>query len=386
MQISSVRSVPQPARSPIVKERDHAVAILNRAAAPALDEGIENLRASLEAGPAMGAPYSTDQLESIVHSLITGRSLAETASAAGLDTQVVVRAVTELGTWLTHVLGSADIEFVAPGSLEQPTLFPVAPRPQGKKAAPKNHTRKETEPWEINLGFEPSTLGRDITASLGSVLAAVPSRDELERFHARSYRTGERELTYEVVACVGFFARLGRLAEVREVNAKAPGFHRLAIAAHDLLEVGRRDALTGLATLLSNEQDYDVLERAAAKAANLFEREMSQFGKYLAAAKRSEDSTRLLERERGFLAHRVVARPSAYAIGSIGALTDGQVLRLVQAAGLPTERDRTAEHEARRIIAEMGMGADTDLYLTAAAKAVRDGRVEEFRNSVLARI
>jgi hypothetical protein len=372
-----------PAQSISVK--DHATALLTRAAKPSLDGGIEALRASVASAEDTTSSYNRTQLQSVVESISLGRPLREVGRESGLGPEAVVTAVIDIGTWLTHVLGSAEVPFVAPGTLQQPALFAVAAPPKGKKKATQapakkaGKSAKAQRPVEIPAGFEPAALGKDITASLGAVIATAPQSDLLDRFWARNHRrTSDKALTFEVVAGVAFFARLGRLGDLGLVNDKSVGFKRLALQAHDLLEVGRRDALAGMAVLVSDETDIDVITAAVAKAAVMWETEMERLARLVAASAVNEASVRMLDRERRFLRQRVLNYPGAYLLGSIAELRDGQVLRIAQAAGLAVERDKATELEARRLLARAGLTVDADVYLTEAIEAVREGHTEQF--------
>jgi hypothetical protein len=376
-ELNRVQYQPSQARSSAMNS---AATLLHAAAAPSVSPGVETLRHQVGNAADTAGEYTLAQLRTIVAMVRTGASLADVSAASSVAESAVVKATVELGTWLTHVLGPADVPFVPTGSLEQPFLFPVTTPPRGKKAkaapAPAK-SRQRRVPVEINAGFCPSSLGKDITASLGAVLAAAPDAELLERFWSRTHRRVDKTLSYEVIAGVAFFARLGRLDDIGQVNAKSVPFQRLALAAHDLLEVGRRDALRALAVLVSDESDMSIVAPAVSAAAVLFEVDMAKLAKL--AASPSESSARLFGRERKFLVQRVLANPAVYAPASIAALSEGQVLRIAQAAGVVTDRNRPLEGEARRVLVDMGLGNDADIHLPAAIDAVRDGRVEEFR-------
>src|SRR5690606_30304411 len=109
----------------------------------------------------------------------------------------------------------------------------------------------------IPEGLNPKEVGRDVWQSFGAILACRPSNADPTRFIARKYRRTSKAVTFEIVAAVRLFAHLGRLDEIDQVNPKSKEFHSTVVSAYDLLEVARRDAMVGLATLCGAPDDFD---------------------------------------------------------------------------------------------------------------------------------
>lgn len=356
---------------------------LRQAADGVVNSEIEQLRAGC-AEEDTSERFTVEQLDVVVSGLIACKSRAEIAAEAGLTGDRVLDAVAELGTWLTHANGASGVKVVSADKVDRLPLLQVPLAPVGKprrnkeaKAAWDNEVKRRRRMRKPNLvvipdGFEPRDCGRDVRQSLGAVVASRPGTTDLVRYIGRKYRESSLELSYELVSVVWFFAHVGRLDEIGEVNPTSRAYHRCVVQAYDLLETARRDAMGSLAHIASGEGDLDQLADAIAKARPLFEAEAARLGRIVEQARRSDGVAPLLAKERRFLAQRIDQQPEAFTVTTIAGLSEGQVRRIAQTASLDTDAGgRAEEAEIRRRLHALGLGNDADMLVPAGMRAIR---------------
>jgi hypothetical protein len=347
-----------------------AVQALQVAARPSVAGSLERLRS--HAAHAAQAP-TPPQLHALVSALTLGQDLPTVAAAAGLPPDRVVEAVSELGAWLSHNHGAAAFRLVPPGTLAQPPLFvlPTSATPADAQA----------DDVEIPDGFTPRALGRDVRAALAAVIAHQPSTTELQRFVERTRRSGEVVVSYEAVATVSFFARLGRLDDLGEVSPRSAAFSSLVVKSYDLLEVARSDALTALSSVIAAEASVgsaELLTEALTVAGQLAGGRLRRAEGLVGRLGTGDGVADLFEREQSALAQRVLAATRTWAPATPAELDDAQVRRIAAAAGLEVDRDRSVERDIRQRLADLGRAADADVLIPACLDAIANGCEEEF--------
>lgn len=353
--------------APVPPTSKNAIDVLRAASKPCLIGSIERLRGLVTT--AENAPTAT-QLASVVAQLTVGADLDATAAAAGLSTTAVVDAISELGAWLSHNHGAAPIKVVPAGTLAQPPLFTL-PAPPGSVAG------DERPEVEIPSGFSPRALDRDVRAAYAAVVANQPSPAELQRFVDRTRRTGEVTPSYESVAAVTFFVRLGRTDALAQVSPKSVAFAALAVKSYDLVEVARADAISAMCDVLCAQADTEKTLEAVERASVLYATQLRRFARVLALPG-DGPSASLLDREREALSQRILAAPTQWALDSPARLDDAQIRRISGAAGLDLDRDRQLEREIRQRLVDAGRGQDADVLIPAALDAVANGTEEAF--------
>ena len=365
------------------------------AAKPVANAAIERLRAQCGADANEPEPFTLDHFRAIVDGLVACQPLADTAAIAGLAPGRILDAVADLGTWLTHAKGASGVTVVPPEDMTKMPLFQITPAPVGKPKRSKPTTddiraarkRKKFPVYVVIPEGYDKFAGRDVRQSLGAVVASRPSNSELVRFMSRKYRKSSRELTFPMVTSLCFFAKVGRLDEIGDVNPCNPEYLSTVIAAYDLLEFARRDAMTALLSLSDTDADLDAIEVSTAKIRTLFEADAMKLERLIASARQNEKGMRLLVAERSFLAQKVSVNPSTYSLTNIGALSAGQIRRIAQAAGLEIESATRAEEAGIRTrLADMGLGADADLLVGEALRAQRADVEDQFWDAMDRRI
>lgn len=321
--------------------------------------------------------YSLDQVVSFVQQLRAGTSATDIASNTGLSEEDVIDLGAKLGTWLTHVFGSVSAKIVIAAKQEQPMLFT---EPKGKKVV-------------IPVGFERrGKQRREITRALATVIRHNPDEATLSRFLDRLYPSKNSVLTARDVFMVWRFAQLGRLAGLAEISPKHPAFCQTMVSAYNLFETSIQDAEQAVKTLTDTTASVDDLAAACVKVGWLHQARIERFSR-LVAAVANGGSPHLLRQHQERLALEVSAAPRAWTITDISQLLEGQVLRLVQAAGLVNEessRREALEIRARLIELDAEHGSDLskdlDLLVPEGLRAKRAGLEMEYWDAVDARI
>lgn len=356
------------------------------------------------------AKVTVSQVRGVVDGLIACRSLDEIAGTTKLEPSKVLDIVATFGTWLTHVLGGSGADTTTASDLAQAPLFqfPCAKatkktkaaakvKATAKKAATKAATKatKKVAPTGASIqvvipaGFERSAWHkRDVSKALASIVVANPDNELITRYIARQYPTSSKVLTFEMVAVIWRFATVGRLDEIDQVNPDSAAFTRLVVAAYDLLEVARRDAIAGIRLLASADtSDIDALRQACTKARWVAEGEIAKIESLVAAVASRPSAETVLVKELKFLARRIEANPSRYLIGSIAELMDGQVRRIGAAAGLQVEgANRSDEVQIRRQLQDMGLSSDVDRLVPDGLKALQAGIIDTFWDAMERRV
>lgn len=337
------------------------------------------------------------------------------ASQVGLSAVEVMDLIRDLGTWAGQAFGTDDsvavVEAVDAALSDDNGQLQLLPSHRADTVV-------------IPLGFERRITRRELDRAIGNVIAlnrtvrtaaelaaskglshkdraqykalADQARAErtavISRWLLRRYHEIRQVLTYPVVAGVHRVAQLGRLGELDSLALGRNGWRntelaRVLVEAFDLLDVARLDALAGLADLSAVADDIEAhhqaerIRRAVAKT-----RWVSQgdIGRLADALERSVE----VGYDLGLLRQlRIVAGKATnnadWRLGDISTLSDGQVMRIAEAAGLSTE-DSSFEDEAtvRRMIAAAGLEVDSDLLFSDGLRVVRAGLSEAFAEAL----
>lgn len=349
---------------------------------------------------------TAQQVRTLVQALGYCQPLDRCVAATGLTPDEVFDLVSEFGTWLTHVYGSADVEVVRHSNQLQLFYPGEKVTNTGRIKAPKRSREERRRraaravryvanphrvpsglgrvPVVVPVGFEVSSRQpRDVAKALAQIVVRDPDESICARFVSRRYAATAPVVTFPLIAAVWRFATLGRLGEIHEVNPDDREFLATAIAAYDLLEVARASAMEALHYLLSGPEDLDAIAAACAKLHFVAAGEMQRLERIVELARTSAESRRLLAQELGFLAQRVRSAPRNYVLRTIADLNDGQVMRIAQAAGVETNQPtRATEAEIRRRLDELGLAADADRLVPLGTHAIAAGLEVEFWDAV----
>lgn len=350
-------------------------------------------RAQQAASQGDGKP-TVEQVSTIVHDLFAVRPLAETGAKMQRATQqegetVVLDVVSTFGTWLTHSLGDPQVPLVWVKDLKKaPTKQTARRHKTGKKSQMVTDEGAKDIPVYAPVGYEPQAWHRrNIGNALKSVVATRPTPEAIARFVARTYAVRSATLSYPLVAGVWGFAVRGRLDGLHRVSDDAV-FLSQALAAYDLLDVARRDAIDAVRFLATQTPtDPDVVLQAIAKARWLNEGEFVQIERAAEAAKLRSNAAGPLATHLGHLAQRVARYPHRYTPEGICNLNVGQVRRIAAAAGLAVEEeDRFQETEIRAQLKELGLQSDADRLVPEALRAAERGKLDEFWDIMRSRL
>lgn len=327
---------------------------------------IERLR---QAEHAEERRLSLAEVRGVVDGILAVRPLADIAATTGLDDKTILDVTAELGTWLTHVHGGADATIVSAADHGQQQLLQAATGPARREVV-------------VPLGFERRAgHRRDVSRALAAIVVHAPDDKTLTRWLSRKYQPSRANVvTFSIVSVVWRFATLGRLGEIDRINANNAAFAKLLVAAYDLLDVARRDAIDGVITLATADTaNLDALAAACVKARWLNEGRIARLERTISLARSRPGVQRLLAKELRSFAAEVRAQPDTWAPTGISKLSEGQVRRICQAAGLSTEGPKRAEEaDVRRRLAELGLRADADRLVPDAIRAAQAGVAEEF--------
>lgn len=348
-----------------------ALRILSKAANPSIEEGIEQMRANA-ASPEESPLPTVSEVASTVNGISVGMSLDEIAEMVDRDPEFLTSMIQDFSIWLNHSKGKVIFEFVPHGTFEQETLFAVPRVSDGSTVAQ----------IERPEGF-PETETMD--KALAAIIVHRPSISVINRYMQRLTGGEDLKLGYDVLAGVHAFALAGRIAELIDVGPNSTSFQASAVEAYDTLDLARRDAVNSLSRVIEADSSGNMAELKAdiVTARVLFESELNRMYQLVERASQTDSLTGLIQREQRFLALRVIADEEQYAPGNIKNLSARHVLRIAEAVGLPTERDRPTEDQARKLLQGNGLGDDVDKHLMSAVQAIRDNYVPEFLEELL---
>ncbi len=321
--------------------------------------------------------FSLEQVVSFVALLRTVTPSEDIAASIGLTEEEVIDLGARLGTWLTHVAGSVDVEIVLAAKQEQPQLF----------------QEFDGETVVIPVGFERrAKQRRDIARALATVVKHNPDEATLSRFLDRLYPSKTSVLAARDVFMVWRFAQMGRLEGLSEISSN-PAFCRTMASAYNLLETAIADAESAVKILANQSSKVDDMVDACIKARWVNEARIGRLERLVSHAKSDPSVLVALRRGQQSFAMEVAAIPEAWKYTSIAQLFEGQVLRLVQAYGLVNEESsRKDALEIRSKLIELDeengtdLAKDLDLLVPEGLRAKRAGLEMEFWDAIECRI
>jgi hypothetical protein len=398
--------------------------LLNAAALPVSDTGIEQLRAlpDKEGQP----PLSFERYCSLVDLLAEAshpREEIQDLLEANKDQLVVAIVelarfmlatrgnpiVKVLGTW-SEVHGSAELlplpglanAMPAPSSkrkqktevkaapalaisddVDQPTLFQdVQVKKRSRKPRASKAKANAAAPMVAIVlpdGFTRQELGKDIDGSLIAIVALRPTPAEINRFIQRNYSRSAQPLSFEMLTAIWTFARLRRLKGLRSVS-ETSSFVRNCVAAWDALEVARQSAMQALQVLVSSS-DADALREATTKLLPVWEVEARNLQGLLDA---TGSVSPAFQRSQAWLAKRIAA--GQLVVAHVAELNEGQIRRIATLSGLDTEViSRNEETYIRSKLADMNLSLDAEQLVPVGVAAVRKGLEDAFLDACLRR-
>lgn len=373
------------------------------------------------------APATVDQLYSLVTLLRDGLSLNEILrekELAGFSRDQVAELIVAFGSHIARVRKGKRDAYVPTGAVWGMLPLPgFAPTEkdlaiqkkvyEGKRKAHKGHVLiPEVDLTEqhrpLPYGFSREAIGRDIAGSVVSIMRDDWGREDVVRFHARHYDAPTRVLDGPHVALVHWYASHGMaekllayagmkatgtaedrvIVEDGKVNA---GLCELLVAAFDLLDVARADAVGSLLVLLeADTSSWGTLRAAVAKARWIAPADFDRLDATLEQAERQPGSERLhaIARDRLLAFGRwVQANPSVFAITGVEKLTDAHAMQILASSGLESDEAdvKAVTAELRSRLTAMGLLNDLDREIPEGIRAFRQGRLEEFLASREAR-
>lgn len=347
-------------------------------------EVVESLREKAEArlSEQDNTRPTVARVRTIVEDLLAGRTLHETAAKMGQATaeenvNLVLGVIARFGTWVTHTMEVNEIEPEFASVLESTSLGAAdLARGQGRIVIPE--------------GYEPDRNGgRDVARALAAIISNKPTAEAVARFVDRTYRMRSSALSHQMVSSVWSFAARNRLDRITKVSDD-PIFHQQVVAAFDLLDVSRRDALRSIERLLSvtfplDAAAVDAIITELTRIRWVNEAEISRLLRTAETAKARPDSVPVLERELRILSARIDREP--WNISSVGRLNAGQVRRIATLGGLTVETPtRTNEAAIRATLRNLGLSSDADKLVPEALRATERNLLDEFWNILQARV
>lgn len=379
------------------------------AVAPRTEPAIERLRHEVRSAQREDAVMQAEPITEIVKGIHQRLPVPKIAEIAGVTCYDVVTVVQKFGVWLARVNGPAPITVhlsaeVLDGDqrMQLNQLFTATPAPLGKVSIAerdaavaklnRNRRRRGLLPRDIVLpdGFaqpweDPATgeeVTRDVRKAYGAIVAAFGgSTDQatIIRFLARSAQAPQ-VLQAEHLSIVWTLARMGRLDEIDKVNPSYWSLNQQFVAAYDILEGARADAMRALARLLSDRDALDPSEapNLVAHLRPLFEADARRIGE-IADMDPSPQRDRFLARELNWLVKRIESNPSMWLLDNIGKLHDGQMRRVCELHGLNVAgHSRTDESAIRDRLGDLGLRPDEDTLVPMALRARNAGFEDMF--------
>jgi hypothetical protein len=310
------------------------------------------------------------QLTAFIDGIRAVKPLADIAEDADMAVDEVLKLTAKLGTWLRHSNKSqaVDLEVVAAAKMDQLAMF----QDPSKKVA------------VMPVGFERHRENRsDVANSFAAIVHHDPDETTLMRFLDRQYSNsggGTLEahdvFTFWTVARLGFVDRLDKIAS-NDRGHTSPGYARVLVSAFELLATAVADAERAVAVAVDQTASVDDVLAATVTLRWVDEAGLHQLVK---AAKLASGGRRdILTKEQRNFATRIAVSPLWQLRNvNVDQLTIGQVLRIVEAAGLLHDSTRRDDAEIRRRLVALGFERDMDRLLPMANRAVRAGLEEVF--------
>lgn len=250
--------------------------------------------------------------------------------------------------------------------------------------------------------------GRDVHKSLAAVLAQPVADAEIIRFVSRTYTVPTMVLHPDHVRLFHWFVTHdltplllqlvgkevnddGQVVAAAEPEVYAP-LAKMLVAAYDLLEVARLDAMRAMARLVRGE----VLAPGAVRDALVAARWLAPgpIGKLLQLTERvlgdpdNERLARMFPSAVDTFRHTVRTAPDAFVVRHVGQMNEAHVQQVLTLAGMNVDEteEKAVRAELRARLVDMGLLHDLEIDLPEALRAWHAGRLEEFFASRQARV
>lgn len=328
--------------------------------------GLEVLSNSTEVTPRLELPT----LVGVVDGLRAVTPLETLCEELNLTEDEVFKIVTGLGTWLIHAHGAAPGDIVFASEQKQLSLLP------------------DSATVVVPLGFDRRQGRRyDVRLSIRAIIAHNPDGAELARYIDRQFPNDQAVLMGRDVFNIWRFATLDELDDYHEgVSSKT--WASVMLEAYNLLDVSLSDAQRAARRLAhAKPLDTQLLGDTLTKLAWLNESRVRKVSALLELhlEKPTVESERILQRETELFVKELLARPRWMA-ASIGQLSQGQVLRLVERNGLGLAPEtRSIEAEVRRGLTARNLKRDFDLLVADGVRATLLGSADVFWSALDAR-
>jgi hypothetical protein len=345
------------------------------------------------------------QLKTIVDAVFANESLDHTARLAGLDVERTLELISQLGEWLRQS-----------GKLKLPNLVSDEEYRAAQATSKSKADRAKSEmlvlfnlpaqPKAANGWVSPAPPGfvgpsvRDVAKPLAALLVTHPDTSVLERWVARTYTASLPLLTFPVVAAVWRFATLDILDKIEDVSP-SPRFAKVAVEAWDLLEFARQDAMTAIELLCGplleasrrpldddgRAQLAEAVGGACRRAQWLSEHELLRVSRTADLAVTDPPAQELLTSQLVYLRQRAKAHPGTFRVEQVARIREGQLMRICQMAGIPTDPpDPKLAVQVRSRLKSLGLDKDADQLVPNALNAAQAGRLDGFWKAIEARV
>lgn len=297
----------------------------------------------------------------------------ETEQALGVETDDLLDAIIALGVWLGQSKGGSKHRALPVSEVTGRLFWDEQPR----------------EGVVLPEGYEPKAVRRrDVRRSLANIVEHRPDEETLRRFVIRRDHFVVSVLTYGDVASTHVMVAHGHLQTLHKAAFAsdqhfAPERGRMMVEAYDLLDIARADGAACIAELAAmayaEELDLSRIKSLIVRSRWMAEGDLAGIKVALESYGNLGDAGKL-RKELRFLDKKLASGLAYLQPVMIGELNDGQVFRLVQSMGLPTEEtSHNLEDTVRAWIDEAGLTGDSDQLYAAGIQAWRAELEEEFK-------
>lgn len=344
------------------------------------------------------SPPTLTQMKLLRDSILRNRSLGRTARLMGCDEEETLSILIDFGGWLRQTT-RAELPLL----VEAPAKTTASKRNTIRRGSGSSDSKANgATAGKLTAVAPPGFLsagGKSVHKPLAAVIEARPNDQQIERWMARTYTASLPLVTFPVVAAVWRFATLGSISKLTEVSPNA-SFAKVAVDAWDILESARTagqeavSQLAGPACRLATHPMDDSQVQAFASRVKYHARaagwlSMKDLNRIVEAADAASTDPRRLSKlasELRYFSHQVKAQPSVYRRNDVSEISEGQMLSICRAAGLPTDPPDTSRvTELRARIKQLGLAEEADQITPNAVVADQAGKLEEFMDAVKAR-
>lgn len=212
--------------------------------------------------------------------------------------------------------------------------------------------RRGTAPCHVQLGlFDTEDSPADALASLADGVRALrPTPEEMQRFVTERSHEAPAMTDYSMLCAVHWFLSNDAMKHMLAASSSAP-FRGAAVESYDILDRCRASAMDALASVLAVTPGSTQCAAEASRLSLLFE--ASPHVQDLSEPGSSRAYTAMLRLASSVADHDEEA-PSVYVIETPAGLSQGQILRIAQAEGLPVSPNQV---ERRAMLKQGAPGA-----------------------------